>query len=890
MDTILTASASKYIPVDGRILYPGDLGNNEAIYSPRPDYNDDYWKAQALNAEGFTVDSSRARWGYDHKEMLYCAASNGWLAYAAAERFPEKILEHSQNLNDGEDAPFMTTQMLSTVLDPRYMRENVFAPNYRNNQIAIEIAACNRPAGTRIIGPADREGFLRALHNIHSLLRDSHYEDATFEKHLWVPFCLMEATRGIYHGDHAWSRNAAPEKVTGLAIQYGMQLPLLIRHGQSFDVVDIYNRPVSVVDQAWEEARHILDVVSREVEHKGESHNFRTETGVALLLVRFMYDEMWQSGSPHLDQDGAHLAVKGHYQDEQEMRRIVELRDVMLPYIAKHCDWPSLHAILDNDADLRAFWDQNVAGSEAECKPAEEVAAFVFSHLPRGGFEIPGLEYPVLTRTDEPQLTQQYSLKARNRPRGIHTTHPFSKDNDPRLFNDRWFARLGSTSDLWQDPDTDHQNFDQNAAVMVLAAYMDGRTSSQGGAGTFLYLDDPAGGFRASQFMFDHGKSDARTLAGTFDPLSKGGLTLDEAVKAEAQDEYHDRVRELMHHGKHEAWRRDHGLVNIVPLSDIKRSFAKYEDRRESMNAEMHEGIAAHGSMRVSGTAIRATVSRFIDLEADGIVIPAGHMSDDQFRFAVEAVVAATGQCQRYEGGNFKFGIFMDHDYWKPPEMRAAPQPLDLADLVIHMGLMVKADLEQKNVPANPNRLVSMARLLQVYEMIDDPARCNIRMRRDPASGEDYEEPVLDLNQIDPAFIAYSQHQAGLPSAMDLEADDRTLHADLQAFTGAPEYQAFAGNADGFDPTSYLANPADKARLAKMIWAWMRAEVVSEHAPVNGNLLVRGIQAFDETDLIDLPEDYKRAHDWWSAMTMRERTQILKQGTLHVHPAGPTMR
>ena len=58
MATLLTKNIGKFNTSlsDRRPLFPGDLINNDAVYSPTPDYTSDHFRKLSMNAELFLFD------------------------------------------------------------------------------------------------------------------------------------------------------------------------------------------------------------------------------------------------------------------------------------------------------------------------------------------------------------------------------------------------------------------------------------------------------------------------------------------------------------------------------------------------------------------------------------------------------------------------------------------------------------------------------------------------------------------------------------------------------------------------------------------------------------------------------------------------------------------
>lgn len=83
-----------------------------------------------------------------------------------------------------------------------------------------------------------------------------------------------------------------------------------------------------------------------------------------MLLIRFMNDLKWRNDVPleqgGLDKSRASQVVKDHYASPEEMAKFDRLRALMLPFLAKECNWPTLHEILKRDPGLQKVWDEHV--------------------------------------------------------------------------------------------------------------------------------------------------------------------------------------------------------------------------------------------------------------------------------------------------------------------------------------------------------------------------------------------------------------------------------------------------------------------------------------------------------------------------------------------------
>lgn len=891
MDTPLTGTASKWISNKPR--WTGDLISNLGLYWPQPDYDDEFYKMLAVNAEKYTQDASRARWAYRSTWMKYAAASSGWDMYAIASLYPKRIMEGSERFMIGpDDVRFLTTQRATKTLAEEISQSDVFARNTLRDMQAVEFAA-NQPRyrSSYIIGPADQEGAHRSLFKKHAIIRGTEYEDAIWEMHLWGPLILHDIDGGIYHGDHAWSRNAVPEKAMALGVQYGMTLPLMIRRGNGYDVADIFGRDVSIVDQAWEDARHVIDVVER---------GFRTDPAVALIATRFMYDHLYRTRSGPMEFGRAHEVVQSHAADSPQQEKLNYLKSLIGPYMARFCNTPQLRAILDEDPALRDYWDEHIMPMGEELPLIPVIEKEILSYLPRGGFNHPHLRCKVERAADAPSSQAFFSMHGRgHRPVGIHEAG-FDCHWDPQLYNDADFPRLGSSSDPDTKPDSNHLTFEQGACIRMLDAFRGGGRRPVAAPKTLVYLDEPGDSLRAAAYQFEQGVQNPNELSAIFDPLVRGSDTFQEFVQGEAQDDFLDRVREITvpMHGReaYEDWRDEYGIGNIIPYSDFKAAAKGYESRREGLDAEYHQGIAGDGPMKISGNGVKAVAKRFVGLEADGMILPAGYLTkDSSFELIMSGLQAALGKSPRpYSGGKYQFEFFMDHHYHRPPYERLAPRKMDFADLFLHVCLPVKAALMQKNPQVSGAMIATALRMCDVYEKLIDPARCNIKKTKDPLTNADHVDDIIDWNQVDPNFIAFAEHEMnpGLPEFYREDSEDGVSQALYDEFFGSEEYRAF--ERDDLDLTPYLADPVRKAHLVKMLWGWMKAVTVpGVDAPIRGNLLVRGIHACDRFSLRGLDntnEEPLGAWRWWQNKSELEQATFLRSMQLHVYAPGLAVR
>lgn len=913
MDTPGSRTATKWIK-PGQSLYPGDMIHNKGVYDKWPDYESPYWENQHMFAEGITFGDIFAKSGYPFKAFIYGSASSGVYGMQQARSFPEKILQHSTSLSESidGDVPFITSVRLLEVLERELFASNVLAQNTRDQMTLARIAAGhlhrrNTEKDIYVFTPAQRQGVAKTFTGSHAMSRGTHFEDATWEMHFWGPALLMpETTHGIYHGDHAWSNNAALEKGIGLATQYGAEATVDARGGVGFDVIDILGRPVSVVDQAWEDARHLVYECTRPLIFKGQEYQIRSERAALLLISRFMYDEHYGTQrdfhNSGIDRDRVNDEVALHYMDVNQIERMDQLKSVMIPFLRDHCNWPTLQRMIDFDPDLKAYHKEFIVGAEAKQFPelsVDQYRAIILGYVPRGGYVNNDMRQLASVSADPPILRHAFSLPdAPNTPLGA-VENGFDQEFSPKMYNLGLFERLGGqVPGEFVDPD--HYNFEQAAAVATLFKMRHTGTPPFEVPHRVLYLDDPAGGYRAAAFRQDHEIGDLSELSTIYDSATQGGDKFSAAVAAETAAEMNARVMELQAHGDFRAWREEHGYGLVDSYAGISSLVAKYKGYREGTDTEAHKASAAKGSIHVSGMVPQAVAHRLTTMEGNGIVIPAGALTDTDCININAGLVSIVGKAPRpYSGGKYKMKFFMDFNPHAeghlPP---SAPVELDLADLIIHVGLQVKAMLEQPVPPKNVYHYVVLAQLLDVYERLKDPARRNSVIDRDCFDGSNSENRIIDFSQVDPEFIKTIQYLDGMPAGTFDESilSKGSHNPALDAFLEDEEYRFFSQPEinDPKDPDfkarqdfyrTMMANPVAKAKLADMIWGHMRA---APNVLDNGqNWIVSGrlsrvADYFDAHYLNDLHPDYKSARDSLMTMSARDRTALFRVGQAHV--------
>ncbi len=743
MGNILTKGSGKFIKTEPR--FPGDLGYNLGSYMREPDFNNLDDKQIAMMAEIMAATSSLTREN-SKVAMMIGSVTSGVAGYETAMRNPVAIKEYTEG-KFGEG--FLTIVDLPYVLSKKgVMEPEVFAKTKMNQVRAAGIANTKLPEGYVLDVPFDKEEMLRAISGSSDIASKS-WDDWTFEMHYWLPKIFLDTDRMIYCGDKSFSRNGSLEQAAALSIQYGLYVPLIMRGDRgNMDVTDINGNDISPVDQAWEDAKHIVNVVEKD---------FRTETAVALLLTRFMY-ENWRRKNINTDNgimvpEHMHDSVKK--QSRADIKKMNELTEMMLLYIANKCDWKTLHRILDNDPDLKKFWDDKVVPLKDQELDMEKLEGDLFSYIPRGGYEYNELDIADLTYRDAPSASNQFARnnkrsRAVKRQIGIHKT-PFcpNRCNNVLYPNSSFLSdynRLGVTGDPKAQPVAGKRTRSQIVAYLTATAIDADRESGN----RYLYLDDTASGERAANFINNHKIADWRDAPSYHSPSKNGGRSFYQDVIKVNIEKYKQRFYQILNMND---FKDDNDIGSILPLSTIKEMTSEFEGRRKSINAYRKEAIAADGPEKVGEAA--NVIAKAIDYQ--GIIIPKGAvLNDNQCAHILNAVMMATGQVEEtYEGDKYNMHFFYDDETDLPP------REIDFGDLLLLVGKPMKHALEQGCV-LDHKAIVYTAQMFDMYEKLFDPARRNTG---------DFE---VDWNQIhasNPNFSNFTQDKAKAKEVHDLWND-----------------------------------------------------------------------------------------------------------------------
>lgn len=415
---------------------------------------------------------------------------------------------------------------------------------------------------------------------------------------------------------------------------------------------------------------------------------------------------------------------------------------------------------------------------------------------------------------------------------------------------------------------------------------------------TMLYLDGAAAGVLTAAYKKKHGITDPRELKTKFDAHTQGGSTFAEAVGRENAANLRDRAQQLGRSKDYDNWRKRHKIGSVIPASDVDTALGGYRSRREAMDADMHECFKALGSMDSVGEAKEAILRRLTGIEMTYLAIPAGPMEDPiQAASIIEAVSVILGQTPRpFSGGKYKFQIFMDYGHNKLPHQRNPEKDfvaLDYADLIVHIGMQLKAEMELPRPPNMRTKTLAMLRLLEWHDRMTDPARRNAVPVRDVFSGKDKHHNAIDFKQVNPGFLKTLPLEPRLPAYADEgESVQTSKNPELDAVMQDSGFKAFL-MPESQKPRDYyarlLATPTGKAELVKHIRTWARDMPVPHPAKPGqdwvapGHLLLYGIKDLTHWDVTrDLHPVCKDAYESWHKLNDRQRANVFNQRTVLV--------
>jgi hypothetical protein len=918
MATYLSKTGTKYIT--DTPLWPGHLINNLGAYPvyEHLDLKDPDRHNTALNAEYRAVAGSLARGilingseGKTKIAMAVCAMSSGVDAAEALSAYKDRVLEHSKrmiyNNPNRPDVPHLTMRDPSTALPKEIKSADIFAPNTQRNIQLAALAEKLNP-GLIVLAPGAAEHAARASTDVSSLTKGRAPSNLDWEQHYWGQWLTSAVDSILLHGDHGMSVNAALEKNMGHAAEFGVRTVLAIRNGRPIDFIDIEGKQISLTDQIWEDVKSLIHISHPDL------YDMRNENQVAEVMAFLMYYRDFQRAQKgdqdalaYIDPERATPEVLAHFNDPDEVAKVEALQRIALPWIKKHCNWPTLHELLERDygSQLATFWAEEVENTPYP-EPSFEDEQTIMTYVPRGGYEntnkIEAKFGPVTERRDPPHIKYEHAINT-----GTPRSHggfynPFDKGFAPKIFNDNNFVRLGPVTDPSSSHwDPSHLTFEQAAVLMMLNEQAAIRPP-EGTHRTLLYLDDPVNSPLAASFVEKHGFKEISELKTTIDPAQQGAATFSAVVAEDDQKFAENRIWDLATKEAYTDFWSQQNYGNILPLSTYGEMAGWLTGHREAMGTDARDAIAAKGPKQVSGAGIETAMLQAIYTgNVQGICLREGPVSSTVASAMTAGMLAKLGLTKpSYSGGKYEFDVFMDRDYLPQDTPQSAPEKMDFLDQYIHLGIQTKHLLEQKNPPQHKSLVLAMMRFNEVYEMIKDPDRLNKKDVMDPDTRDLKSEEIIDIPQAishDPRYFEGIQYRHYSVSDVFEQGEHYNGENPLyDEYANDPDVQEFLKPEAEKDATYYhrfFADPQKKAKLAHMMWFAMSAQRTplldkngqSFQPAESGLLWTRGIAQVDKFHYRDLRRAEK-AGEAWDTMKERLKANTFDIGIITVEERG----
>jgi len=697
--------------LSGKPTCPFDFFNNTMFYDPKPPEKGEYadrLKSQPVVAYAAVNAVSRG------VELVFPpgAMSNGYLAYALAEDYSEKI-RHATKSEQGEG--YLTTQRLKHRVSPEELLNRVILPNRLQNAAVNAIAHGLYP-DKGVMGVIGFEGSVRTTRSNNALSQGATFQDWTFER-WWGPRVIDSASM-MLHADHIYSRYGALEELLGDQIQCGLldDYRAHIGPGKKYDVVDAAGEHITLADRAWENAKHIVDVVER---------GFRSDLALAALVGRFQLDDWLRGGedSP-IDRKKVHPVLAKR--SAEELARMDRLKEIMLPYIAAKCTVWSKHA---EHEGLNAYYERNILPliPELSADNTKALVTELFAYQPKGGFA-----HPVMgAKQDKPAYTEKSSLRHAFDARRVQKAQVQVRDDKyfearADLFEDHHFGRLS----IWEQ-----------AALKFILPAMESTDLPTAKSKRFMYLCDPKGGAIAGDWARKHGVGYLKEAQAAEDQFGKDNFFKSVIQKADKAG------RKATQSLAQEPLLEARGVGNVSSTLDFLDVRAAAQQNRAF--------VASRGEQRYSSRAHLALQMEFFDRNVEGLVVGkewANHPHHNQM--VVRAVMNAVGLVDRgYDGGKYQMEVLEYNPAGQGLDQRF--KKLDLHDLVSAMGATAEAMLDQ--VPHVPDKstYLALARLIEITDKLIDPARANVSRSVDREKGKEIANEIIDWRAVDPELIAF---------------------------------------------------------------------------------------------------------------------------------------
>ena len=760
----------KMLPGNGKQIHPFDWVNLPIFYDPEPEEGSDYTKRLRSATKFAYVAANEVSYGVKYR-FRPSSMSNGPLAYDLAEDYKDKI---RANMAVRFGKPFLTTQNLKANVASTEMISRVIFPNREE-----DFRAANTSEDTfrddGIVVPIEFENVPRTQRANNAMSQGASFQDWTFEC-WWMPR-VVDATGHIQDGARTYSRYANIEDMTADVIQLGYldDVRDVVGPGKEYAVTDRHGIHINLTDRAWERARHIVDVVER---------GFHTDLAVATLIAEFQIDEWLRDdkaqpiGFDKLDKKKLHETYT--HRSDEELARMDELKEIMLPYLAEKC---MDMADYKRDPNLSAFIESHIDPIKKPKTDPKQILKTLFDYEPRGAYKNP--RYTAAAKKSD--LSKRFGdvvdnaflpdkVIKRRSTEGGYFTRP------AELFDDNLFKDLS----IWEQ-----------AALPFAMGAMESFRLPENAPVSMFYVAEPKGGPRAQKYMKKNDVTWLKEAYADADPVDdKDGFF--SAVISANMGNIDTEVTALSKDGAFSKVRGGRNIVTSVNFINIAKAAEKFRDF-----------VAADGPQRFSPKARLALMTEWLDRNPQMMALRKGWTTHhDEVQLAVRGVMIATGLVERpFEGGNYRMEIFESD-----PKGKNSMVKMDLADMILSLGNEVKRLMNDGGeiAPAREH-YVSMARLIQILDMYNDPANMNYEFYKNGRTGQTRKEEIIAWKNVDPALMAFTRDDpAKFEAVMQLrhEVREEMLQKAVGFFNQddlkglGPDYEAAWQELHGLDSGS----------------------------------------------------------------------------------------
>lgn len=658
--------------------------------------------------------------------------SNGLAAYRQMLRDKDKALQSV------DESGLLSTQDIKYKIAPKQLLDNVVLPNRIKNQRSGDEMERIFPDHAAVV-VADFEAPIRETQSNNALSQGATFQDPIYETY-WLPRFYRGDGQAL-GGDHAWSRYANPEEITGDIIQCGLADDLRegLSAGKDYFVVDRKDgQPVTLTDRAWETAKHIVDV---------REHGFKSDFAVAALIARFQIDD-WLNGPDHGPLDMSKVAPVLAERSDEEKQRMAQLKEIMLPYIADKClSWFPF----EKDPSLKTYVEKNVIPAAGTYNEAgkQQFLDTLFSYHPKGGsndFLHSQYSFAIEPAANDNRLSGGFAAAARTVKRRDTGGEHFH--DEAQLFDVK--RQLYDDLSIWQQ-----------AATSFVASALEG-----------IRLPDTAA---TAAFFASHRKGG--TIAQTWAD-KRGVKFLKEAQNASDNLRDKDGFIKAVMEKNAKAYAKQQAEIPSLPgaeIRGIKQVMSTLDfDELNDLVDENREFVAADGTQRLSSNALLALEMEWFDRNAQALILAKDWQNHPHnVQMAVRAVQHATGLTDRiYPGGDYRMEIFVLDPDEADPAKKLKKQ--DLYDLIATLGKHVEYCLDQNPPVPDREAFVACAQLLEIADKLGDPGRMNYTTVSNPQTGKASKHETIAWNLVDSEFYRFWENEPAKRAQLSATAEGAT--------------------------------------------------------------------------------------------------------------------